>query len=370
MTKIMIPVAMFLALLTMGCGKDDSKSFGRADLNKDGKVIFEEGVIAYPDLTVEEFRLYDKDGGGALSGEEYAVFTAARKSGTPPPAKPQPVAEQAAAPVAPPQPDPAATAQSGSPQVPSAAALAPLPTDAPGAPGALQGQIPANTVTAPSVPDATAANASPPTQSIEVASTAISPEPEKKPAGPSTISYTVQRGDSLNKIARKFKVSVKDIMTKNKIDNPDKVAAGQVLDIPLHEGAAQPGAANGPTPDMTAFVEGFFAKSSAAAPDELLALYADEVDFYKKGVVKKDFVLEDKVRYFERWPARAYTLSGTPKVTPVPGTKRTRIDAPVRYQVKNGDKSASGEALFVFEVVTDGASPRIVFEDSSVTARP
>ncbi|MEF3697698.1 MAG: peptidoglycan-binding protein, partial [Desulfolutivibrio sp.] len=108
MTKIMIPVALLLALLTVGCGQDDSKkSFGRADLNKDGKVIFEEGVIAYPDLTVEEFRLYDKDGGGALSGEEYAFFTTARKSGTPPPAKPeakpQPAAEQAAAPVAPPQ---------------------------------------------------------------------------------------------------------------------------------------------------------------------------------------------------------------------------------------------------------------------------
>ncbi|MEF3697806.1 LysM peptidoglycan-binding domain-containing protein, partial [Desulfolutivibrio sp.] len=233
-----------------------------------------------------------------------------------------------------------------------------------------QGQAPATVVTAPSVPDAAAANASPPTQSVEVVSTPISPEPEKKPVGPATISYTVQRGDSLNKIARKFKVSVKDIMAKNKIDNPDKVAAGQVLDIPLHDGAAPSGAANDATPDMTAFVEGFFAKSSAAAPDELLALYADEVDFYKKGVVKKDFVLEDKVRYFERWPRRSYTLSGTPKATPVPGTKRTRIEAPARYQVKSGDKSASGEALFVFEVVTDGATPSIVFEDSSVIARP
>ncbi|KUG27303.1 hypothetical protein ASZ90_002832 [hydrocarbon metagenome] len=99
MAKIMISVTVLLALLTAGCGRDEEKSFGRVDLNKDGKVIFEEGVIAYPDLTIEEFRLYDKDGGGALSGEEYEVFVIARKSGTPPvrpEPQPQPPAGQAA----------------------------------------------------------------------------------------------------------------------------------------------------------------------------------------------------------------------------------------------------------------------------------
>ena len=191
--------------------------------------------------------------------------------------------------------------------------------------------------------------------------------PEKKPAGPAEVAYTVQRGDSLNKIARKFKVDVKAIMVRNKIDNPDKVAAGQVLDIPQNDAAASDAA---PATALAGFVETFFKKSGAAEPDELLTLYADEVDFYKKGVVKKDFVREDKIRYFERWPKRTYTPSAAPTVTPVPGTDRVRIDAPVRYQVKSGDKSASGEALFVFEVVVRNGAPRIVFEDSTVTAKP
>jgi LysM repeat protein len=354
-----IPAALFAALLvslmTVGCGEDDTKSFGRVDLNKDGKVIFEEGVIAYPDLTVEEYRLYDKDGGGALSGEEYDVFVAARTSGKPPAAKSEPAT--------PPPADPA---------VPPVSAPVPAP-DTAAAPAAPVPAEPA-TGTAPPVPPAAAPPAqeaaATPMQSVEAPSTATPAAPEKKPAGPSEVAYTVQRGDSLNKIARKFKVGVKDIMVKNKIDNPDKVAAGQVLDIPLPGGAAPAGAADGPGADMSAFVETFFAKSGAATPDELLTLYAAEVDFYKKGVVKKDFVLEDKVRYFERWPGRSYTLSGRPTVAPVPGTNRTRIDAPVRYQVKNGDKTASGEALFVFEVVTEGGQPRIVFEDSTVTAKP
>ncbi len=356
MSKSMLPVMLLLLVMAAGCGEDDRKSFGRVDLNKDGKVIFEEGVIAYPDLTVEEFRLYDKDGGGALSGEEYEVFVNARKSGTPPPAKP--AAEPAPAP-------------------PAQAVQAPPPGATPGPDGATQPE-PAQPA-APAQPDAppilapqdTPPHSAAPVQSVEVSSTSITPEPEKKPAGPSEIAYTVQRGDTLNKIARKFKVDVKDIMTRNKIDNPDKVAAGQVLDIPLREGAeADGGAAGVATGDMAAFVEAFFVKSGAASPDELVALYAEEVDFYKKGVVKKDFVFEDKVRYFERWPHRAYTLVGKPTVAAVPGTKRTRIDAPVRYQVKNSDKSATGEALFVFEVVTENGSPRIVFEDSTVTSKP
>jgi len=354
MIRILVPAVVLLALMMAGCGKDDAKSFGRTDLNKDGKVIFEEGVIAYPDLTIEEFRFYDKDGGGALSGEEYEAFMASRASGTPQKAAVEKPAEPAA------KPEPVAEPPAAPPAAPTAAPTAAMPPESP----------PAAPPAAPA-PDAASPPATVTVQSVETPSTAASVSaaaPEKKPAGPSEVAYTVQRGDSLNKIARKFKVDVKAIMVRNKIDNPDKVAAGQVLDIPLHNAAAASDAA--PATALTAFVETFFKRSGAAEPDELLTLYAEEVDFYKKGVVKKDFVREDKVRYFERWPKRTYTPSATPTVTPVPGTDRVRIDAPVRYQVKSGDKSASGEALFVFEVVTRDGAPRIVFEDSTVTAKP
>lgn len=355
MTKILILTALFAALLASGCGEDDTRTFGRTDLNKDGKVIFEEAIIAYPDLTVEEFRAYDKDGGGALSGEEYEVFAAARASGAKPVAKAEPAAEpEAPAPAAPAAPAPVQAAPA-------------VPADAPAAPATAIPADQAPPVAAPVVQEP----AAPVVTQVEVASTVPAPEPQKKPAGPSEIAYTVQRGDSLNKIARKFKVDVKAIMARNKIDNPDKVAAGQVLDIPLREGAPGDGAGKAaPASGMEGFVEAFFARSGAASPDELLAMYADEVDFYKKGVVKKDFVREDKVRYFERWPGRSYTLAARPTVTPVQGANRTRIEAPVRYQVKNGERTGAGEALFVFEVINDGGTPRIVFEDSTVTARP
>ncbi len=350
-----MPWVVLLAAMSMwGCGDDDGKSFGRVDLNKDGKVIFEEGVIAYPDLTVEEFRIYDKDGGGALSGEEYEVFVASRKSAAPPV---QPA--QAEIPSAP-TPPPAAPPGGDSPAPPSVSQQGP------------QTPAPASTPPSPVQPPAVSVQETAPAEQalshVEVSSmspAAPAPEPEKKPAAP--VAYTVQSGDTLNKIARKFGGSAKDIIAANRIDNPDRVEAGTVLDIPQAGGASE--AAREAAPEIQAFVADFFARSGAENADSLLELYADEVDFYKKGLVSKDFVREYKTKYFQRWPKREYTPSGKPKVTDVPGTKRRRIEVPVRYQAKNAEKTATGEVVFVFEVVSDGGSPRIVFENSGAAVK-
>lgn len=45
-------------------------------------------------------------------------------------------------------------------------------------------------------------------------------------------SYSIQSGDSLSKIARKFNVSVQDLQRANNIKNPNLIFAGQTLEIP------------------------------------------------------------------------------------------------------------------------------------------
>lgn len=45
-------------------------------------------------------------------------------------------------------------------------------------------------------------------------------------------SYTVQRGDTLLSIARRFGLTVKQLQTANNISNPDRIYPGQVLKIP------------------------------------------------------------------------------------------------------------------------------------------
>lgn len=43
--------------------------------------------------------------------------------------------------------------------------------------------------------------------------------------------YTVVKGDTLSKIAKKYNVTVKDLMERNNIDNPNKIWVGQMLVI-------------------------------------------------------------------------------------------------------------------------------------------
>jgi LysM repeat protein len=45
--------------------------------------------------------------------------------------------------------------------------------------------------------------------------------------------YKVQSGDTLGKIAARFGLPIQAIMEKNKITNPDKIFAGQILELPL-----------------------------------------------------------------------------------------------------------------------------------------
>ena len=44
--------------------------------------------------------------------------------------------------------------------------------------------------------------------------------------------YTVQRGDTLFKIAKAFQVRLADLQALNGITNPDDIQAGQELQIP------------------------------------------------------------------------------------------------------------------------------------------
>ncbi|MGC8960148.1 MAG: LysM peptidoglycan-binding domain-containing protein, partial [Chloroflexia bacterium] len=65
-----------------------------------------------------------------------------------------------------------------------------------------------------------------------------SPFPSPTPTATATPSptpprtYVVQKGDTLNEIAARFGISVRDLMDRNGITDPTKLQIGQVLIIP------------------------------------------------------------------------------------------------------------------------------------------
>lgn len=44
---------------------------------------------------------------------------------------------------------------------------------------------------------------------------------------------------------------------------------------------------------------------------QILPLYADQVDYYEKGIVDRSFIKLDKIAYYKRWPEVFYSLKGS-----------------------------------------------------------
>jgi LysM repeat protein len=65
-------------------------------------------------------------------------------------------------------------------------------------------------------------------------------------AGSTSQTYTVQPGDSLYQIARRFNIDVLDLMIANHIANPSVIQPGQVFTIPAPGTVARGPAASGP----------------------------------------------------------------------------------------------------------------------------
>lgn len=220
--KSRIATMMVLAagLALAGCSKEDPTGFSKVDYNKDGRIIFEELIVVFPDLTVEEFLAADADGNGTLNEQEYNRFREARKAGQKLDAAAAPAAP-AAKPADASAPKPAEPAAEPAPAVPPAA-------PAPAAPEAVETVVaePPAPASAPAPAPAPAVPASKPADA-----TAKAAAPASKPAAAGT-THTVVRGDTLSRIVKKYGVSAQAIMEANGMKNADHLQLGKTLTIP------------------------------------------------------------------------------------------------------------------------------------------
>lgn len=350
-TRLTLSAALLLGLALGGCTKEDPQGFPKVDYNKDGRIIFEELIVVFPDLTVEEFLVADADKSGVLNEQEYQRFHQARLAGK--------KLDPASAPPAPAAPaKPANTPEPAKPAAPAPAPTEAAPAAPPAAPSATPPPAAPASPMAPASKDATSAGP----EAVETVE--VGPAAPAAPGAGTAQTYTVVRGDSLARIAKKYDVSQQALMAANGLKNADQLQAGATLTIPPAGGGAAPA----PAPvAVTGFVAGVFAKNASGDVNGLLDAYGETVDYYKKGKSGKDVVRQDKADYFGRWPERTYTPGAASVETLQNGD--LRVTVPTAFTAKKGDKGVTGKATFTFVLRPVGDSFRIVGEQSVVTEK-
>ncbi|UJX40117.1 LysM peptidoglycan-binding domain-containing protein [Desulfovibrio sp. JY] len=189
--------AFALCIGLCACSGGDKDSFRNVDHDRNGAISYEELLFVFPDVTPDVFSKLDADGSGGLSEAEYKAFlkgdaTAAGKKAAGTPAAPKGQARPGVS-------EPSATPLKGEDVIE-------IP-----APGLEQ--------KAKSKPEKGKKEAKEQKSRPDAART----EPTQ---------YTVQRGDTLTRIAHTFGVTVEDIVRANGSMNPDTLRDGQTLTIP------------------------------------------------------------------------------------------------------------------------------------------
>ena len=81
--------------------------------------------------------------------------------------------------------------------------------------------------------------------------------------------------------------------------------------------------------------------------------FADRVDYFGEKGVPKEKIRRDLQRYDQRWPERAFRLAGELKVEPM--QDRLRVSFPIRYELRNGTKHATGTVWKTIVLEKSGA---------------
>jgi hypothetical protein len=118
------------------------------------------------------------------------------------------------------------------------------------------------------------------------------------------------------------------------------------------------------------FIESYFQHFSS--PDVISSFeqdYAAYIDYYGK-VVSKDTVMQEKVRFVQRWPQRNYrTRQNSITVSCInEQEKLCLVTGLVDFECRSSERHAAsnGVARFKAAIFFEGEEPRIVGEDSEV----
>jgi hypothetical protein len=95
---------------------------------------------------------------------------------------------------------------------------------------------------------------------------------------------------------------------------------------------------------VTGFIETYLAATEMKDVNRVLSYYADEVDYYSKGVVNKDYIRRDKLYYFRNWDRITCLVDGEIQLSDTDRDDIKIAEFKSYYSVENSRKSITGRA--------------------------
>ena len=93
------------------------------------------------------------------------------------------------------------------------------------------------------------------------------------------------------------------------------------------------------------FVAGFVVAGISPDVEPELQFYAEKADYYDRGIVSKDFIRNDILRYNDKWPTRRYWLDGDIQILNSVEADPLEVRYQIKYAVKSPQKEARGTAI-------------------------
>jgi hypothetical protein len=103
--------------------------------------------------------------------------------------------------------------------------------------------------------------------------------------------------------------------------------------------------------------------------DRALECYGDQVDYYSKGTVNKDFIRRDKGYYFRNWDKISSSIDGDIVLIVIdqPDLRIAKFNS--RFYVQNAKITVSGRAENIWKVQKIGSELKIVDEKQKIIER-
>ena len=101
------------------------------------------------------------------------------------------------------------------------------------------------------------------------------------------------------------------------------------------------------------FVEAYLDAAEQPTPDQEVAFFAEQVNYFDSGKVSRRFIEKDQRNYYRRWTSRTFELIGQPEIIKASDDSAT-IRFRVRYELRGKGGSAAGKTEEVMRLQRSG----------------